>query len=112
MKVALKFYWNIAQSLPKLLTGNESALQLLFPTDPDKKEYSTEIYYHRNPGKQDINEKTAVILQNTLRKWRQVSGEDSNKMLRILEVRAGTGSTTEVCLSNIRDNGSENLEYY
>ncbi len=92
------------EQLGKIMQGKASALSILFPDDKDS-DTSAEIFYNNTPllwaGGRTMLKK---ILRETFRVWPELP-EEERGVLRILEVGAGTGSSTKIFLEVLEEFG-------
>ncbi|WP_369362677.1 amino acid adenylation domain-containing protein [Streptomyces sp. CG4] len=79
-----------AERLPDLLTGRQDPVELLFP---DGDFTTAHALYRRNATARYLNRAVAAVLEHTT----------TDRPLRVLEVGAGTGGTTEDALAALAD---------
>ncbi|CAL8109687.1 unnamed protein product [Orchesella dallaii] len=103
-------YPHIANSLPQILKGSESALAMLFPIEESKEKYSANFFYQNHPIRPYIASKSIAVLQDLFKKlWALNTNQGT---LRILEIGAGTGSMSIKALAMLKETWGENFEYY
>lgn len=111
--VTVQIYNHFSQNLVQIWKGETTALELLFPTEPEKaKVCSAERYYQHYPARPDSVGKAREVLRAYLEKLREINGENSKRCLRVLEVGAGTGAMTQEGLPLIRELWGSKFEYY
>lgn len=88
--------------LPRILKGEQDALSILFPSGSFE---LVEPIYRNNPVADYYNVQVAETVLNYIREKIKLS----NKTIRILEVGAGTGSTSQIVIPAIAD---YNVSYY
>ncbi|MEM8844492.1 MAG: beta-ketoacyl synthase N-terminal-like domain-containing protein, partial [Pseudomonadota bacterium] len=94
----LSLLQSCAESMPSILTGKISALEVLFPKGDSERLASL---YQESPGAKLMNQMVADLVANLISK--------KPEGLRILEIGAGTGGTTSAILPLIK---SESLHKY
>ena len=91
--------------LPEILTGRISPAEILFPRGSMER---VEGVYQRNPVADFFNDQVAEVVRSFVER-RQA--REPGRMVRILEIGAGTGGTTARVLRQVRADG-RNVEYH
>jgi acyl transferase domain-containing protein/aryl carrier-like protein len=98
----LKLTRRCGESLASVLLGQADPLSLLFP---ESSLADAENLYQNSPPSRTYNGLIATILAECL------AGAPFDRPLRILEIGAGTGSTTAYILEQLRDRAPAGIEY-
>ncbi|MEC0210943.1 type I polyketide synthase [Paenibacillus ehimensis] len=93
------------KALPDILTGRRSATDIMFPNASMR---LVEGVYKQNLIADHFNE---VVAEQAVKHVQQVIGSGRRQGLRILEIGAGTGGTSEMLLSRFSPYGAHIQEY-